>query len=94
METIKNDVVVVGTGGGGMAAALTVAEGGARVIVFEEKKVLGGISNMGMEVFGVESRMLRTNNVPFTRDEAFRIFMDRTHWKADARLVRAFIDKT
>jgi fumarate reductase flavoprotein subunit len=94
METIKNDVVVVGTGGGGMAAALTVAEGGARVIVFEEKKVLGGISNMGMEVFGVESRMLRANNVPFTKDEAFKVFMDRTHWKADARLVRAFVDKT
>jgi len=38
--------------------------------------------------------MLRANNVPFTRDDAFRIFMDRTHWKADARLVRAFVDKT
>jgi fumarate reductase flavoprotein subunit len=49
---------------------------------------------MGMDIFAVESRMLRANNVPFTRDEAFRLFMDRTHWRANPRVVRAFIDKT
>ena len=94
MEDLSADVVVIGSGGGGMAAALTVAERGARVIVLEEKRLFGGISNMGMEIFAVESRILKANNVPFSRDEAFRLFMDRTHWRADARLVRAFIDKT
>jgi len=91
---IETDVVVIGTGGSGSAAALTAAEGGARVIVFEEKRFYGGISNMGMEVFAAESKMQRQNNIPFTRDDAFRIFMERTQWRADARLVRAFIDKT
>ncbi len=94
MEKLKTDILVIGTGGGGMAAALTAAEAGATVIVLEEKRLLGGISNMGMEIFAVESKMQRKNNVPFTKDEAFRIFMDRTHWRADARLVRAFVDKT
>jgi len=94
MENLKTDVVVIGSGGGGLAAALTVADSGGKVTVFEEKRVIGGISKMGMEIFAVESKMLRRNNVPFTKDDAFRIFMERTLWRADARLVRAFIDKT
>jgi fumarate reductase flavoprotein subunit len=94
VENLKTDVVVIGTGGAGSAAALTAAEGGARVIVFEEKRFYGGISNMGMEIFATESKMQRQNNIPFTRDDAFKIFMERTRWRADARLVRAFIDKT
>jgi fumarate reductase flavoprotein subunit len=28
-----------------------------------------------------------------TRDEAFKIFMDYTHWRVDAQLVRAYIEK-
>ena len=94
MKNLNADVVVTGTGGAGSAAALTAAEGGARVIVFEEKRFYGGISNMGMEIFAAESKLQRQNNIPFTRDDAFKIFMERTQWRADARLVRAFIDKT
>jgi fumarate reductase flavoprotein subunit len=94
VKNLNADVVVIGTGGAGSAAALTAAEGGARVIVFEEKRFYGGISNMGMEIFAAESKMQRQNNIPFTRDEAFKTFMERTQWRADARLVRAFIDKT
>lgn len=94
MNKVEADVVVVGTGASGLAAALTAAEGGAKVIVFEEKRVHGGISNMGMEIFAVESKMQREKNIPFIRDEAFKIFMKHTHWRADARLVRAFINKT
>jgi fumarate reductase flavoprotein subunit len=94
MQKLKTDVVVMGTGGAGSAAALTTAEGGAKVIVFERRDVRGGISPMGMELFAAESKMQRQYNIPFTRDEAFRIFMEHTHWRADARLVRAFIDKT
>ena len=94
MKNLKTDVVVIGSGGSGSAAALTAAEGGAKVIVFEEKRFYGGISNMGMEVFAAESKMQRQNNITFTRDDAFKIFMEHTQWRADSRLVRAFIDKT
>jgi fumarate reductase flavoprotein subunit len=94
VKNLKTDVVVIGTGGSGSAAALASAQGGARVIMFEEKRFYGGISNMGMEIFAVESKLQHRNNIPFTRDDAFRLFMERTRWRADARLVRAFIDKT
>ncbi|MFC1986015.1 FAD-dependent oxidoreductase [Chloroflexota bacterium] len=94
MENLKTDVVIVGSGGAGLAAALTAAEGGAKVIAFEEKRAHGGISNLAREIFAVESKMQRENNIPFTKDDAFKIFMEHTHWRADARLVRAYIDKT
>jgi fumarate reductase flavoprotein subunit len=93
-RTLVTDVVIIGSGGSGSAAALTAAEGGAKVIVLEEKRFYGGISNMGMEVFAAESNLQRQNNVPYTKDDAFRIFMQRTKWRADPRLVRAFIDTT
>jgi fumarate reductase flavoprotein subunit len=94
MEKLKTDVVVMGSGGAGMGAAIAAAEGGAKVMVLEKRKVFGGISVTGMGIFAVESRLQRLKNVPYTRDEIFKLFMERTHWMADAKLVRAYIDKT
>jgi fumarate reductase flavoprotein subunit len=94
MNLLKTDVVVVGSGAAGMAAALTAAEKGAKVTVFEKNNFPGGISNFPGEIFAVGARLQRRSNVPMNGDEAFNIFMEKTQWKADARLVRAFIDKT
>jgi fumarate reductase flavoprotein subunit len=94
MEKLKADVVVMGTGGAGMAASIAAAEGGAKVVLLEKRKIFGGISVTGMGIFAVESRLQRLKNVPYTKDEVFKLFMERTHWQADARLVRAYIDKT
>jgi fumarate reductase flavoprotein subunit len=90
----KTDIVVIGSGASGMAAALAAAEGGAEVILFESRHMTGGISNMAVEIFAVESKLQRDKNIPFTCDEAFSIFMERTRWRVDARLVRAYINKT
>jgi fumarate reductase flavoprotein subunit len=94
MEKLKTDVAVVGSGVAGMAAALSAAEAGARVTIFEKHPTTGGISVFPAETFAVESRLQRRHAVPLTADQAFKIFMDATQWKTDARLVRAFIDKT
>jgi succinate dehydrogenase/fumarate reductase flavoprotein subunit len=94
MEKLKADVVVMGSGAAGFGAAIAAAEGGAKVVLCEKRKVVGGISVTGMGIFAVESRLQRLKNVPYTRDEVFKLFMDRTHWLADAKLVRAYIDKT
>ncbi len=94
MEKLTTDVVVLGTGGAGLCAAVSAAEGGANVIVFEKRQFTGGISNLGMGIFAVESHLQREKNLPFTRDDAFQFFMKMTKWKANARLVRAYIDKT
>jgi fumarate reductase flavoprotein subunit len=94
MENLKADVVIVGSGAGGMAASLTAAQGGAKVIVLEKNRYIGGISIFPGEIFAVGTKLQRRYNIPVTTDEAFTFFMKNTQWKADARLVRAFIDKT
>ena len=58
-EAIETDVVVIGSGGCGLAAAVTVAEGGAKVIVLEKERSLGGSSNFFEGTFAVESSIQR-----------------------------------
>ena len=94
MNQIETDVVVIAGGAAGLAAAVSAAERGAKVVVFEKASTTGGAANMGNGLFAVESNMQIMKQVPLTRDEAFKIFMDYTHWRVDARLVKAYIDKS
>lgn len=94
MRKIEADIVVVACGISGLAATVSAAEGGVKVIVFEKGSTTGGAGNMGVGPFAVESRHQRIRQMTLTRDEAFRMFMDYTHWRVDARLVKAYIDKS
>ena len=88
------DVVVAGAGGAGLAAALTLADGGAKVAIFEKMPFAGGSFLFVEGTFAVESQMQRKRNIKVTRDEAFRGMMEYSHWKANPALVRAFVDKS
>jgi fumarate reductase flavoprotein subunit len=91
---VKTDVVVVGAGGTGLAAALTAAEGGATVILFEKNSTAGGAAGFASGPFAVQSRLQRQRYIGLSRDEAFMRIMDYSHWRADARLVRAYVDRS
>jgi len=91
---LKADVIVIGCGGSGLAAALTAVRGGASVFAFEKMPSVGGSTNFAEGIFGVESRMQRRMNIDITKDQAFKMHMKHTHWRADPRLVRAIIDKS
>jgi fumarate reductase flavoprotein subunit len=93
LDKLEADVIVIAAGASGLTAALAAAQGGAKVIAFEKGATTGGTGSMGMGPFGVESRLQRLKQMGPTKDEAFRMFMDYTHWRVDARLVRAYIDK-
>ena len=88
------DVVVAGSGATGLAAAVTLAEGGATVAVFEKQRALGGTSNFFRGTFAVESEMQRERFIDYNRDDAFRKIMEYSHWKANARLVRAIVNES
>ena len=88
------DIVVIGSGAAGMAAALMAAEGGAKVIVFERQRSLGGTSNFFDGMFAVESDMQRERYIEYSRDQAFKNIMDYSHWRANPRLVRAFVNES
>jgi fumarate reductase flavoprotein subunit len=93
-ETVKCDVVVIGAGAAGLAAAVTAARDGAKVMVFEKMAAPGGASNFAEGMFAVETRHQKMKNIGITKDEAFRNIMEYSHWRANSRLVRAFVDKS
>ncbi|HVN97387.1 MAG TPA: FAD-dependent oxidoreductase [Syntrophorhabdaceae bacterium] len=90
----QTDVIVIGSGVTGMAAAVTAAEGGAKVIVFEKQQSLGGTSNFFSGLFAVETERQRINYITYSRDEAFKNIMEYSHWRANARLVRAVVNES
>ena len=92
--TAETDLVVIGSGVSGLSAAVTAAEGGAKVMVFEKQRSLGGTSNFFDGIFAVESEMQRERYIDYTRDQAFQNIMEYSHWRANARLVRAFVDES
>lgn len=94
MEHIWADIGVIAAGPSGMAAAITAAENGLSVVVFEKSNVPGGTANMGMGPFGVESKLQKESGVGLTREEAFKIQMDYTHWAVDARIVHDYFWKS
>jgi fumarate reductase flavoprotein subunit len=93
-DALNTDVVVVGSGVSGLAAALTAAEGGAKVIVFEKQRSLGGTSNFFHGIFAAESDMQRARFITYSRDEAFKNIMEYSHWRANPRLVRAIVNES
>jgi fumarate reductase flavoprotein subunit len=94
MAEYEADVVIIGSGGAGLCAALTACFGGASVIVLEETRVAGGLSRFSEGLFAVESRWQKKAKIGITVDEAFQRHMNESHWEANPRLVRTFMDKT
>ena len=94
MKRIKKDLVIVAAGPSGLSAAISGAEAGLSVAVFEKTAVTGGSANMGMGLFAAESKLQKKNLIGITKDEAFRKFMEYTHWRVDANLVRKYINKS
>jgi fumarate reductase flavoprotein subunit len=92
-DALNADIVVIGSGVSGLSAALTAVEGGAKVIVFEKQRSLGGTSNFFHGIFAAESDMQRARFITLTKDEAFKNVMEYSHWRANPRLVRAIIDE-
>jgi fumarate reductase flavoprotein subunit len=91
---LETQIAVVGGGGAGLAAAVAAAEKGADVLVLEKRHALGGNSRLAEGLLAAESPAQKRERIDAGKDEIFRMAMDYAHWKLDARIVRAFIDKS
>jgi fumarate reductase flavoprotein subunit len=94
MNKIESDIIIIAAGAAGLSAAVSAAQAGLSVMVFEKNAITGGTANKGMGPLGIESRHTRARLLQPTKDEAFKVFMDYTHWRVDAKLVRAFLNKS
>ncbi len=93
-KVLNTDVVVIGQGASGTAAAFAAAELGAQVIGLEQSGMTGGTGNFSEGIFAVESGMQRDMNYNLTKDEAFQMIMRYGHWRGNAKMVRAFVEKS
>ncbi len=94
MKEITCDVVVVAAGPSGLAAAISAAENDMSVVVFEKSMTTGGAANMGMGPLGLGTNVQRKDLATVDKDKAFDMFMNYTHWRVDANLVRKYFDKS
>lgn len=94
MKTIEADVVVIGAGPSGLSAAAQAAENGMDVVVFEKAAVVGGAANMGMGPFGIGTKQQSDMMVDMDVEKAFKMFMEYTHWRCDARLVKKYFENS
>ena len=94
MKHIKTDVICVAAGPSGLAAAVSAAENGADVVVFEKASIVGGAANMGMGPFGLGTRQQKEQMIDISVEHAFKMFMDYTHWRVDANLVRRYFENS
>jgi len=93
-RTVEADVVIIGSGASGLCAALTLSFGGASVLAFEQESEPGGMTNYAEGMFAVGSRLQKKKKVGLTVEEAFNVHMEETHWLANARLVRTFMERS
>ncbi len=91
MKELETDLAIIGGGCAGMAAAVTAVERGVRVTVFEKGPQL---AMGGNGPFAVESRLQRMKRMTYTVEDAFKYYMQHTHYSVDAKLVRAYLGKS
>ena len=94
MEKLSADVVVVACGPAGLAAAISAAEAGLSVIALEKSKRTGGAANAGMGPLGLNTDVQRRQLSTVSVEKAFEMFMNYTHWRVDANLVKTYFEKS
>ena len=87
-------ILIIGGGTAGLSAAVTAAEAGAQVTVLEKRRYLCGNGRYAEGVFGAGSRMQKRNNIDADPEILFRQAMEFSHWRANARLMRALIGRS
>lgn len=93
-KKMEADIVIVGAGSAGLSAALAAASYGVKVVVLEKMASPGGYSMFTGGMFAVESSIQILDYIGITKDEAFKNHMQNSHWCANGRLVRGFINKS
>lgn len=90
MKKLETQVAVIAAGPSGLAAAVQAAMDGAKVMVFEKASIVGGAANMGMGPLGIGTKQQQKQMVDISVEKAFKMFMNYTHWRVNANLVRKY----
>ena len=92
-KTVLNcDVAVIGGGAAGLACAARAAENGAKVIVLEKGKEVGGSADYAHQIKVHYSKWHQEKGLPDERDKTYEEFIRRTEGKVNPKLVRRVLD--
>ncbi|MFP7696722.1 FAD-dependent oxidoreductase [Trueperella sp. LYQ143] len=86
------DVVVLGSGASGQSCAVYAARHGLSVALLEKMPQLGGSSAFAEGHAAFESDEQEKRGITVTKDEAFRTYLDYSHWRAEPALVSRFVE--
>jgi fumarate reductase flavoprotein subunit len=93
-RVLDADIAIIGAGASGNAAGLEAALGGAKVIMLEKQKITGGTGNFAEGPFAAESKLQARVGIVVTKDYAYKYMIEYSHWLANPRLIRAFVNKS
>jgi fumarate reductase flavoprotein subunit len=94
MGDLETEIAIVGGGGSGLAAAVAATEMGAKVIVLERRRSIGGNTALAGGIFAAESHLQRRMRLDVRRDACFKEAMDYAHNKINPRIIRAYLNKS
>lgn len=89
------DVIVIGAGGAGLAAAISAAEQGARVVILESEKEIGGSTQLSAGMFtAANTSVQRALGVKDSAERFFQHYMDLNQWRLRPGLIKRFCDES
>ena len=93
-ETKEYDFVIIGGGACGMAAAVEAGEHGMKTLVIEKRHATGGNAMFAEGMLGAGTHIQKQHLLDVRPDAVLKAAMNYSHQSLNARILRAFIDKT
>lgn len=87
------NVIVIGAGGAGLAAAVSAAEHGAKVLILESEKEIGGSTQLSAGMFtAANTSVQRALGIEDSAEQFFQHYMDLNQWRLRPGLIHAFCE--
>lgn len=93
-NNMQYEMIIVGGGACGLTAAVEAGQNGIKAVVIEKRHSTGGNAMFADGMLAAGSHIQKRQLLDVTPDAVLQSAMDYSHQALDARILRAFINKT